>query len=589
MLLLSCLLVFATFPLAAHAKKETDKKDNKTEANSNQGKFASKDEVIYGKLDANGNTKNMYVVNSFSLTEPSSIIDYGTYRSVSNLTDLTDIELVDDSQVHFNAEEEFYYQGELESHKLPWDFSITYLLDGKEMKPEELPGVSGNLEIHIETKANKEIDSVFFDYYLLQISLKLDPLIFRNIQAPKGSEANEGKNKMIAFSVMPGQEDLLIVSSRVSDLKMDPIEIVAIPANIAIENPDTDDLTGDIKMLSDAIHDINDAVGELKQGVSSLRSGATELSNGSTAYQNGIKEISQSSSGLVGGSKEILGGLQQINTALNNSSETPDFSELAELPSGLNEMAAGLKGLSEVLGALQGAIDQIPSPTITEEEIGAIYALLNENEADERMVEVLTELNTTYQAAQAVKQINQMFPDNVTAVINSIASNLEATAKGLGEALANLDQLDDLAELQKGIKTLATEYQTFHNGLVSYTGGVNTLATSYQNINAGTKSVTTGISELETGVSKLHEGTQELEEETNDLPDQIESEIDKFMEEFDYSNYEPTSFVSSKNKNISVVQFVLQTERIEMDEQEELPEKTEVKKNMWNRFLDLFS
>src|SRR5690625_6918470 len=66
----------------------------------------------------------------------------------------------------------------------------------------------------------------------MQVSVSLDPTIFSNIQAPKGTEANEGKNKMVTFSVMPDTEEELIISADVENLEMDPIKISAVPANI---------------------------------------------------------------------------------------------------------------------------------------------------------------------------------------------------------------------------------------------------------------------------------------------------------------------------------------------------------------------
>src|SRR5690625_5333944 len=106
-------------------------------------------------------------------------------------------------------------------------------------------------------EANDDVDDLFIEYYLLQISLTFDPLIFHDIQAPKGTIANEGKNKLINFSVMPEQEEVLIVSAHVKDLKIEPIQLSAITANLAIEDPDVGDMTDDMKTLSDAIREID--------------------------------------------------------------------------------------------------------------------------------------------------------------------------------------------------------------------------------------------------------------------------------------------------------------------------------------------
>src|SRR5699024_2812694 len=161
--LLSCLLIVATLPMNVFAAS---------------GKYSSKDEVIYGKLDPSGKVNNMYVVNSFEVDKPGEFTDYGKYINVRNLTDLTTIDQKN-NKVSFEAEADFHYQGELEQKQLPWDISITYKLDGKEMKPEDLLGENGDLEIQIETKANKEIDQTFIDYYMLQIGVMFDPKKFK--------------------------------------------------------------------------------------------------------------------------------------------------------------------------------------------------------------------------------------------------------------------------------------------------------------------------------------------------------------------------------------------------------------------------
>lgn len=638
---LSCLLIFATFPLTTFAETESNEnanedtnesvnennnedsnKDNnedsneKNNENSNEdsdednnenadeddedtdndsselndkpGKYKSKDEVVYGKLDANGKVNNMYVVNSFFIDNPGEIVDHGKYTNVRNLTDLTDVEIVGNDEVHFEADDEFYYQGELDFQTLPWNIDITYLLDDQEVNPDNLAGKSGELEIRIETTQNENIDPVFFEYYLLQISLTFDPLLFHDIQAPEGTEANEGKNKLVSFNGMPGTEDVMIVSTRVENLEMEPIEIAAVPANIAIEDPDTDDLTDEIKVLADAIHDINVGVGDLQGGVSSLRSGAAELTNGSESYKNGLNELNNSSGDLVSGSSEILAALNQITNELANAPEMPDLGEIEELPGGLREMAKQIREFAATFDQLKKDINEIPEPTLSEEQINEIYTVLEENEIEPHIAEAVGQLEGNYYAAQTIKELSKEFPEQLEGIIASLADNVDSLATGIEEALGNLDQLDQIDELQSGLSTLADEYQTFHNGLVTYTEGVNSITVSYGDLNSGTKGLLDGAIGLEGGVNELKDGTQELAEETDDLPDQIKTEIQKFMDEFDYSDYKPTSFVSSENENVSVVQFVLETESIETAEPEEEPEVEEEKQGLWNMFLDLF-
>src|SRR5699024_7614983 len=107
------LLVFISSPLTALSKENTDE-EKKASLKETSGKYSTKDEVIYGKLDMNGKIDNMYVVNTFHITNPGEIVDYGDYTNIRNLTDLSDIHQSGAHEVHFQADEdEFYYQGEL--------------------------------------------------------------------------------------------------------------------------------------------------------------------------------------------------------------------------------------------------------------------------------------------------------------------------------------------------------------------------------------------------------------------------------------------------------------------------------------------
>ncbi|MFC2949456.1 hypothetical protein [Virgibacillus sediminis] len=92
---------------------------------------------------------------------------------------------------------------------------------------------------------------------------------------------------------------------------------------------------------------------------------------------------------------------------------------------------------------------------------------------------------------------------------------------------------------------------------------------------------TDGTSDLESGVAELHDGTQELAGSTSDLPEELEREIDEMVSEYDKSDFDPVSFVSSKNENVETVQFVIKTESIKQEEAEE-------EESFWDRLLDLF-
>ncbi|MFC4024402.1 YhgE/Pip domain-containing protein [Oceanobacillus longus] len=600
LMFMTILFVFPFFPISALSNEGTNEEN---EGATENGAFSTKDEVIYGNLDANGLQQQIYVVNTFHVTEPGKITDYGDYASVRNLTNLTEIEETEDNTLQFKAtEEEFYYQGNMENQSLPWNIVITYLLDGEEISPSDVAGKSGQLEIIITTTANNDVDPVFFENYLMQLSLTLDPSVFDNIQAADGTEANAGKNKQITFTVMPEKEEELVVEADVVNFEMEPIEMVATPSSMSMDGLDLGDMTGDMQSLSTAITDVNDGVGQLNQGISDLNNGAADLSNGSSAYRNGIAELNQSSSELINGSTSIQNALQTMSESMQGSSDSMDMSELETLPEGLQQIAGGLQEsasgldtLKENYGAaystLNDAMTAIPTYNISDADIQALYET-SEN------ADVVDQLVETYSAARIAKEtysaVQEAFGavdgtlEQVAGSIREMAGNLETMATGLSTSIESMDAMEGLAELQDGLSSLSSQYQSFHSGLVSYTDGVSELAGSYSELDSGIQELSDGTVSLHSGASELHSGTTELQESTSDLPGQIEAEADALLEDYDTSDFEPVSFVSSKNEKVNTVQFVLQTEGIDIEETETTEEVQKEEKSFWDRLIDLF-
>ncbi len=566
-----------------------------------EGKITSKDEVVYATLKSNGELEDIYVVNTLEVAKAGELIDYGKYSSVKNLTDLSELDQ-NGQVVQINAPEgKFYYQGNMEDNtELPWDIEISYLLDGREVVASELAGKEGHVEIKINTAANEKADSVYFENYLLQISLQLSNS-YQNIEADGGMVANAGKNKQITFTVMPGQEESLSAEADVADFEFSGIDIAAVPSTLPIDTSEMENMTDDMSALSDAIRELNNGVAELKKGVSELNDGAASLRDGSAKYKNGMSELSGSSSQVVAASSSIGDALKKINSSLSQGSDEMDMSSLSELPGGLTQLANGLnqaadglselrKNYSEAYSALDGAIKGIPDHQLSEEEIAGLLS----SGADANVVNKLVD---TYKSAQKVKgtyvQVQKAFAavdptlNQVSGSVKEMSGNLTTIANELSASLEDMD-MGALGELQKGLSTLSSNYGEFHSGLVSYTKGVSELSSSYSQLHSGIAGLSGGTSELNKGVGELHNGTSELHQETKDLPEQMQQEINEMIKEYDKSDFEPVSFVSAKNEKVTSVQFVIKTEAVEKEDQETKQAKPEKKKGFWDLLLELF-
>ncbi|WP_062354410.1 hypothetical protein [Bacillus kwashiorkori] len=599
--LLTVTLLMPTFFVTADTKDSNQENTNMEQL----GKIATKDEVVYGKLSANGEQKEVYIVNVFDIKKAGKIFDYGTYTSVKNLTNLQTIER-NGNIIEFSAQEgKFYYQGNFNDSPLPWNIAITYFLDGKEISPNELAGKSGHVRIAMETTANSKINQTFFENYLLQISLTLDPEIYTNIKAPDAMVANAGKNKQINFTVMPETDGNYYVEADVTEFELDGIDISAVPSSMAIDTPDLDEVTEEMVSLTNAIEQINNGVAQLKSGVNELNSGTTKLKDGSKKYRDGITTVSNSSAKLVDGSKEIETALTLISDTLNKNLaniENIDLSEVGNLFEWLQQLLDKLHQTAESLEKFQetytnayndlnSSMQAISSNEISSTDIDKLY-----NSGVSK--DVIDQLLKTYEAASLAKSTYSQLKDglsivnttveNIIKVLQDIATNLETIVTKYQSTLAKLDVSQSLSLLTDGIHMMATNYQTFHSGLVDYTNGVHQLATNYVDLHRGIEQLSEGTVELNVGVGGLYKGTSKLHNATKNLPDQLKEEVNKMISEYDKSDFQPVSFVSEKNEKVKNVQFVLKTDSIKYDRPKAAEKPIKKEKSFWVKLLDLF-
>jgi len=573
-----------------------------------EAEYRVKDEVIYGTLDEAGESSAAYVVNVFEVTKAGIIEDYGNYTSIKNLTNLTEMKQKAD-EIVFEAEEgKFYYQGDLAKPQLPWSFKITYYLNGKEIAPEELLGKDGDLKIAIETGENRGVDDNFFKHYTLQISVPFDVEKFSNVQAEDATVINAGKTEQVTFTVLPEKEADVTISAQVEDFELDGIDIVAIPFVMTLDDIETDEMVGDMESLSDAIAELHDGVGSLRNGIYNLQHGTEDLREGSAQFQSGLGDVNSASGSLLDGSAQIKMALQTMQGELSFLEEL-DGSKLEDVTTGLVEMEKSLQEIERNLGQLAShytkaysqlkqVVSHIPNEqekhSLTKEEINKMLAAGIPEEK-------INYLLANEQAAQSVKQMFkdknfiQLF-DNLagglqesSAAIKEISKGLGDLNKGLQAASKQLGELDQLAELMTGIQQFTTEYNAFHNGLVDYTDGVKELTKAYDSLHSGIKELTSGTGKLSSGSAELHDGTGELKTETNSLPEDMQEEIDAFLESYDHTDFEAKSFVSRKNDDIGLVQFILKTGEIKHPEVDEEEEGAEEKKGFWEMLKRLFN
>lgn len=247
-------------------------------------------------------------------------------------------------------------------------------------------------------------------------------------------------------------------------------------------------------------------------------------------------------------------------------------------------IAALLEQDNDALGNFQGGVDQAAAGA---SEVNAGLATLSSQykQFDEQVqsLPVILESMVTDEMQPLKDAINQL-----TKEYESLDTGLNSYMEGVSGIQSSYDTLNAaLGQAAAGADALAEGAGNLAAGNVSLSSGASGLIVGTQKLQAGASEVVDGLSELKDGTGELLDGTGEFSEQVSGIDEKIEEEIDKAVEEIAGGDFEAVSFVSEKNKNIGLVQFVMQTEAISVPEETE-EEPAEKEESVWDKIKNLF-
>lgn len=568
----------------------------------------SKDEVVYVKLNNNGNVDNVYVVNSFDIKNGEKIVDYGSYSNVLNLSTsdklnysngVVDINISDTNK-------KFYYQGDMKDCEIPWDINIRYTLDGKNISSEELAGKSGDLEISFDIKKNDTVDEVFFNNYALQISLTLDGDKCSDIIADGGTIASVGSNKTITYIKLAGEEASYTIKSNVENFEMDSISFNGLNMDMNVD-VNVDDMTSSFDTLVDAIDELNDGASELKSGVNTYKNGVSTLYNGSSkllegvsnyksgvnsldkginslqsglnGYKDGVNSLYTNSQKLLEGAKSLNSGVKALESGVNSLNQGA-----SNLESGLNTLAKGSSSYKQNVNNYAQSVNQV---------VSALKANLSEEQIQALNLDVL--VSGAQGLALAYENIDNgisQFKSGASSISDgakSLANNIGTLSQGSSNLYSGIEALSSGSNaLVSGINEIEGGTSSLKSGSSALVSGINEIEGGASSLKNGSGTLVSGIDSIGNGISALSKGTNELNRKTSNLPYEIDDKIDEMVSKYSNSDFNPVSFASEENTNVESVQFAIRTDAIKVKEEEKVEEEKVEEKNMWQLFTDLF-
>lgn len=448
-----------------------------------------KEETVYVNADATGNSDEVtvsdWLKNSGSVS--GNLTDESILKEIKNVKgDETFTENGD--QLTWNtAGEDIYYQGTTDK-ELPVSVKLTYFLDGKEVKPDELKGKSGHLKIQVQYTNNEKktvtVDGKEEEVYtpfIMMTGMILPNETFSNVTIDNGKVISDGSRNIVVGFGMPGLKDSLDMDEETTKEAED--KGVTIPENFEMEADVTDftmsstftvaltDLLDDMDMdniidvdsLKDSLNELEDAALELVSGSGTLADGASTLADGVSSYTAGADELNA-------GIQKYLGS----NGELNGS--------VTEYVNGVGKVVKGVKDYTSGTNALANGVT---SYVVGEQKIAAGAAQLSQ--LSKGLEQVQTAVDTLSKAADGKGEAT----DDLVIAANQLAAGTKQLQAVLGseEVTALLTQVNGMvttgnelisateslsASLQTGIATPVANIAAALTGMETQLNAINT-------------------------------------------------------------------------------------------------------------------
>jgi len=508
-----------------------------------------KDETIFATLGNDGALLDVQVVNTFRSVR-GTIVDYGDYTEVTNLSDLRPI-AHSAGRILMALDEgtatTFRYQGRLQNAALPWLFSFTYQLDGRLIPADELLGQSGLLTITVAVQPNPLALRHFSDHYTVQVVVPL--LVDRSseVQAEGASTMLVGNRLNLAFTVMPGESLTQSITAEVHDFALPPIEISA----LRMAPPQ-----------GERLDELDSGFAGLVGGMESVIDGTATLREGLIALHAGVGELSGALDPMMAHAGQFAEGLQQSAV-------------------GVAALSAGLTGIYDGQSALNAG-DRLLAESLPTIQSG--YASLAAGSEA-----VLAESARIHQLATALSGSPDPLVQQLAQVAMLQLTVLENLQQGLTQANAGLD---DYARARTQI---ARESEKLLQGLELANNAAQSLTTGLNQVSQAGTSLIDGLADLPQGISAIHTSTATLPQHMGELVSgqryiqrgisQAHASIGEFLG--GGSPVGVVSFASPELAKATSVQFVMVTAPIEAAPRTRLPEEHATPTTLWQRIVAL--
>ena len=345
------------------------------------------DESVYINMDYYGAPTNTRIVKGVSLNGHTEFTDFGSYADVYNMSTY-DEPVIKDNSVYWKlsdtSKQRFYYEcipTDKVNIQMPWNFDVSYKLNGVSVKAEDCAGANGLVEITIHAVPNSYASDYYKNNMMLVCGTGIDMSKALSIDAPGAQVQSVGTYKLVVFMGMPGEESTFTVRIGSDNFENMGMFMFMTPATLS-----SLDIISDLKDVKDRLSDSGDS---LYSGMSNMLDTMQSMQNGMGTMSSGISGINAVRQQLIKDRgtidpktdaaltalEKLTGESDSLIPELNNTKDTlvklnattnSILNTLEESGADITEYQTLLKNIKTSLGNLENLMDDLDDKTGSE-------------------------------------------------------------------------------------------------------------------------------------------------------------------------------------------------------------------------------
>ena len=419
------------------------------------------DETMYVNLDYYGRVDKINVVKGVGLNGQTEFTDYGTYENVINMSNSIE-PVLGDGMVTWQLPEDqrgrFYYKCAVDKGMmvLPWDFDVSYKLNGVPMDGDKLAGASGLIEINVKAEPNDNAGEYYRNNMMLMVAVPVDMSKCYSVEAEGSQTQNLGETTAVVFTALPGEDGDYTVRIGTDSFETIGVIMAMVPGTVE-DLEHIKDLKEAKDTWQDAGDELYDSLEQMAKSVENMRQGVNQVRQGMDSAESARQKWSNSKDSILAGNDQTLAALtsvsQQMDTMIPHLQTAKDCAEVVH--SSMNNIVNTLGDMQDPLRKLQTRLKNI------ENSAGGISSDLPELQ---KTMESIIALDTQLQASQ----------DTLLTYL-SLYKSSSTKARRLYDEELDEEELEDMEDV---------DYGTSNGGSHSSSGGGSSQENS-QNNNQG--------------------------------------------------------------------------------------------------------